>query len=226
MKSVHKRLLSAVVGVLGFMALPGPASAVMYNLDYVFSPPTGTVTPLGSVILTDLGASVRFDLTNQAGAGSRLDSLYFNFARTGVNPNQLTFSNVSAASNTYQTTLAPASSSTINSLKADGDGYYDGKFQYTGNNFLGHGQLLSFDLAVAGHDLDVSDFHLFSIPGGGTGTYIMASHIQNISGGDSLWVGTVNTAVNPVPLPAAAWLFGTGVAALAGLARRPGFLGA
>lgn len=209
---------------VGLMITPSMASAVMYNLDYVFSPPTGTVSPLATVTLTDLGTSVRFEVLSQAGAGSRLDSLYFNFARAAVNPNQLTFSNISAAANTYQTTLAPTGSSTVNSLKADGDGYYDGKFEYTGNNFLGHAQTLSFDLAVAGHDLDVSDFHLFSLPGGGTGTYIMASHIQALAGGDSLWVGTNQTVVNPVPLPTAAWLFGAGVAALAGFARRQGLL--
>jgi hypothetical protein len=208
------------MGFIGFAIIPGTASAVMYNLDYVFSPPTGTVLPLGSVTLTDLGASVRFELTNQAGAESKLDSLYFNFARAGVNPNQLTFSNISAAVNTYQTVLAPTSSSTVNSLKADGDGYYDGKFEYTGNKFLGHSQSLSFDLAVAGHDLDVSDFHFFSLPGGGTGTYIMASHIRNVSGGDSLWVGTTSTSVNPVPLPAAMWLFGAGLVSIGPMIRR------
>lgn len=205
---------AVLLGLLGFT--PGTASAVMYNLDHVFSPPTGTVTPLASVTLTDLGNAIRFQLLSQAGVGTKLDSLYFNFGRPGVNPNQLVFSNVSAASITYQTTLAPTGSSTVNSLKADGDGYYDGKFEYIGSNFLGHGQTLSFDLAVAGHDLDVSDFHFFSIPGGGTGTYLMASHIRNVSGGDSLWVGT-NVAV--VPLPAASLLFAGGLAGLLGLRR-------
>lgn len=213
----RRGLIGMFVGLIGLAAIPGTASAVMYNLDYVFSPSTGTVSPLGSISLTDLGNAVRFEVINQAGTGSKLDSLYFNFGRSGVNPNQLIFSNVSAAGNTYQTVLDPTGDSRMNSLKADGDGYYDGKFEYTGNNFLGHGQVLSFDLAIAGHNLDVSDFHLFSLPGGGTGTYIMASHLQNISpGGSSLWVGT--TAV--VPLPAAVWLFGSGLASLIPMIRR------
>lgn len=76
---------------------PLHASAVTYPLDYIFSPPTGMVTPLGTVTLTDLGAAVQFDITNQAGACSKLDSLYFNFAQGTMNPDQLTFSNVSAA---------------------------------------------------------------------------------------------------------------------------------
>ncbi len=187
----------------------------LYELDYVFSPPTGSVSPLRVITLMDLGNSVRFQVMNQAGTGSKLDSLYFNFGRAGLNPNQLVFSNVSAAANSYQTTLAPTGSATVNSLKADGDGYYDGKFEYAGNNFLGHEQILSFDLGIVGQDLDTSDFHLFSIPGGGTGTFIMASHIQNVSGGNSLWVGTAAV----VPVPVAAVLFAGGLAALMGFRR-------
>ena len=182
----------------------------------VFSPPTGSVAPSASVTLTDLGQAVRFDVLNQAGAGAKLDSFYFNFAHGAVNPNQLVFSNVSAAPYTYSTLLAPSTGATLSGLKADGDGYYDGKFHYAGSNFLGHGQTLSFQLSAAGHDLDVGNFHFFSLPGGGTGTYIMASHLQNLSpGGTSAWVGTVAA----VPLPGAVWLFGSGLAGLIGFAR-------
>ncbi|NWF71604.1 MAG: hypothetical protein HXY51_00970 [Nitrospirae bacterium] len=207
-------LLGALIA--GVVA-PLHASAVIYPLDYVFSPPTGTVTPLGTVTLTDLGTAVQFDVLNQAGAGTKLDSLYFNFAHGSLNPDQLAFSNVSAVTGTYSTLLAPTTSSTINGLKADGDGYFDGKFEYTTNNFLGHGQTLSFHLSVVGQDLGVEDFHFFSLPGGGTGSYVMASHIQNLPGsGDSLWVGTAT----PVPLPAAVLLFGSGLMGLFPMLRR------
>lgn len=176
---------------------------------------------LASVTLTDLGNAARFHIAQSGRRGNEARFLVFQLRPAAGNPNQLNqnqlvFSNVTVASNTYQTTLAPTRSPTVNSLKADGHGYYDGKFQYIGSNFLGHGQTLSFDLAVAGHDLAVSDFHLFSLPGGGTGSYLMASHIRNVSGGDSLWVGT-NVAV--VPLPAASLLFAGGLAGLLGLRR-------
>jgi hypothetical protein len=205
-----------VLGVLWLVA-PEALAATVYQFDSVFSPPTGAVTPLASVTLTDLGNAVQFDLVNQAGAGTKLDSLYFNFANGTLNPNQLVFSNVNTASNTYSTLLAPTTSTTLNGLKADGDGYFDGKIQYTGNNFLANGQILSFQLSAAGYNLSVEDFNFFSIPGGGAGSYILASHIQNMPySGTAVWVGTVAA----VPLPAAAILFASGLSGITWWRRR------
>jgi len=192
---------------------PAQAASVTYALDYIFSPATGSVAPLGTVTLTDLGTAVKFDVKNLAGAGTKLDSLYFNFAQGAINPSQLMFSNVSVISSVYSTLLAPATGAMLSALKADGDGYFDGKFQFTENNFLGHTQTLSFQLSAVNQDLGVEDFHFFSLPGGGSGSYIMASHIQNLpSTGDALWVGTVTA----VPLPGALLFFGSGLMGMLG----------
>mgnify|MGYP001572206432 CR=1 FL=1 len=209
----------AVTGLLGLAlwlaASPAHAATVTYALDYIFSPATGSVTPLGTVTLTDLDNAVQFDVLNQAGTGTKLDSLYFNFTHGSLIPNQLLFSSVSAASGTYSTLLASSIGATDNSLKADGDGYFSGKLAYSTNNFLGQGQTLSFRVSAAGQTLSVADFHFFSLPGGGAGSYIMASHVQNMPlTGSSVWVGTV------VPIPAAAVLFGSGLLGLVGMARR------
>ena len=211
--NIHRSLIGGLLLFVAVGAVSAPAEAMtLYNLNYVFSPATGTVAPMGTVTITDLGTDVRFDIMNQAGAGTKLDSLYFNFSHGTTNLNQLLFSNVSAASGTYQTQLAPTTTATVSGLKADGDGYFDGKFEYTSNNFLGNGQTLSFRLSAAGQDLAERDFHFFSLPGGGSGSYILASHIKNLQpGGTSAWVGTVAA----VPLPGAALLFLSGLSGLA-----------
>jgi hypothetical protein len=224
--SKHATLKARYTSIIGSLLLSAlsvfsaPAEAMtLYNLSYVFSPATGTVAPMGTVTLTDLGTAVRFDIVNNAGAGSKLDSLYFNFLHGTTNPDDLVFSNVSAATGTYATLLAPSTSSTLSGLKADGDGYFDGKFEYTRNSFLGNGQTLSFELSAAGQNLAESDFHFPSLPGGGSGSYIQASHIQNLQpGGTSAWVGTVAA----VPLPGAALLFLSGLSGLAMVRKRLG----
>ena len=69
--NIYRRLLGGLLlfGLVG--AVPGHAeAATVYNLDYVFSPAIGTVAPMGKVTITDLGTAVRFDLVNQAGAGT------------------------------------------------------------------------------------------------------------------------------------------------------------
>jgi hypothetical protein len=224
MKQAHRTVFTGgVAGLLLLSALsviPARAEAMtVYNLDFVFSPSSGSVSPMGTVTMTDLGTKVRFDIVNSAGAGSKLDSLYFNFQHGTTNPNQLVFSNVSATAGTYQTQMAPTTGSTISGLKADGDGYFDGKFEYKSSNFLGNGQTLSFELGAAGQDLAVSDFHFFSLPGGGAGSYILASHIKNLQpGGSSAWVGTVTA----VPVPGAALLFLSGLSGLAMVRKRLG----
>jgi hypothetical protein len=214
----------ATATVLWLAPTPVQAVTVTYNLDYVFSPPTGSVSPPpATVTLTDLaGGAVKFDVVNQNGVNTKLDSLFFNFTHETVNPNQLGFSNVTVAgnplaSNAYTTLLAPTTSSMVGALKADGDGYFDGKFQFSGNNFLANGQTLSFQLSVVGQTLGVGDFNFLSLPGGvgGSGPFAMAAMFKNQP---PVWVGAV--AVAAVPLPGAALLFASGLSGITWWRRR------
>src|SRR5215813_8276915 len=97
----RSRTLLVLLSVLWLFPAAVQAATVTYNLDYGFSPSIGTVSPAMAIVtLTDLaGGAVRFDVLNQAGANSKFDDLFFNFANGTLNPNQLVFSNITKAGN-------------------------------------------------------------------------------------------------------------------------------
>jgi hypothetical protein len=224
--------LRLVVGLaaLAIVGQPVGSQAATYQLDYEFAIPVGVLAlPSATVTLTDLGNNLRFSVVNNL-SGSKFKSLYFNFNGDsfGKDPDDLTFSNVKVngttlASSKYEKVLAPSETSTLSSLRADGDGYFDGKLAFKNSNFLAFGETLTFDLSLGGsHNLQESHFQHLSIPGpgGSPGPFVMAAHVQNVnSAGDSYWIGP-NPNPAPVPLPAAALLFGTGLAWVNRLAGR------
>ncbi|NOQ89498.1 MAG: VPLPA-CTERM sorting domain-containing protein, partial [Gammaproteobacteria bacterium] len=66
--------------------------------------------------------------------------------------------------------------------------------------------------------IEASSFNFLSAPGGNAaGPFLAASKWQSTGplGEDSAWVGA-----NVVPVPAAVWLFGSGLIGLIGFARR------
>ena len=193
-------------------------SASAADLNFIYAPAIGLVSPLATVTLTDLGNTVRFDVLNQAGTGTKLDSLYFNFAKDALNPSQLVPTNVTGATD-FAFTFAATTSTQDNALRPGPDGFFDGKIEYTKSDFLANGQHLTFDLGIAGQNLDPIHFNFLSIPGpGGTpGPFLLASHLQNFdvpgSSETSAWIAAV-------PLPPAVVLFGAGLVALVGLGAR------
>jgi hypothetical protein len=102
------------------------------------------------------------------------------------------------------------------SYKADGDGYFDIRFSFstaeTGR--FGAGQSITY--LITGDDLNATDFLFGSAPSGGSsGGLYTAAHIQGISvpgGSPSVWVTT--------PVPATAWLLGSGLLGLVAIRRR------
>ncbi len=231
-RRLPKKWLGLTVALAAALVAGQPAvsSAATYQLDYEFSIPVGALASSpATVTLTDLGNNIRFSILNNL-TGSKFKSLYFNFNGDsfGKDPDDLSFSNVKVngatlSSSKYETVLAPSESSTLSSLKADGDGYFDGKIAFKNSHFLAFGETLTFDLSLGGsRNLQESHFQHLSVPGpgGSPGPFLMAAHVQNVNpAGDSHWVGP-NPNPTPVPLPAAALLFGTGLAWVGRMANR------
>jgi hypothetical protein len=99
--------------------------------------------------------------------------------------------------------------------KADGGGYYDILIDIDPDDPLNAGDVLVITFTDTSGTLTVDDFDLWATPSGGEGVYLSVVKIQ--STGDDLegsdWVGAV-------PVPAAAWLFGSALLGLVGVARR------
>jgi len=147
---------------------------------------------------------------------------FFNFSGDASN---LGFAYVSGSS------TGPASSTIYKgestNTKADGDGYYDIGFYFptsSGSRFEA-GETVVYDITSTSA-ISASSFNLFSTPGGGTGTYLTAAHVQGIApnsegycgngsyvgagGTCSGWVGTTTV----VPEPVSSTLFIVGAATL------------
>ena len=101
-------------------------------------------------------------------------------------------------------------------------GYYDINFTYlSATKAFTNGESQTYLITDSSGPISASDFtNYYSSTGGGTGNWLAAVHVQNTSSGGSGsgWVGAVN--VNPVPIPGAVWLFGSGLAGLIGLRRK------
>jgi hypothetical protein len=158
------------------------------------------------------------EATNLVGTES-ITSWFFNFSGDA---SMISFTEVDITDAAVNATLGMN-----DTYKADGDGFFDIKFDFappSGNlatRFTG-GETIIYELTYVA-PISAFDFNLFSAPGGGAGSYLSAAHVQSIDdpafcGPDdpecgSGWIGAV-------PVPAAVWLFGSGLLGLIGIARR------
>jgi len=194
---------------LAVAVIASPASALVLSLDQLFSgPPTSAPPPYARLDLNPIAGGMEFTLTNLtpgtlAGGSSKLDNVYFNYSGAQALVLQ---SAPSGANFGYSS----------NGFKADGDGWYDILFAYTGGNFLASNASVTFTIMG---DTDPMNFIDLSVPGGGNGTYYVASHFQSVvPTGNSFWAGT-NEVTQAVPEPATMLLLGSGLVA-AVVARR------
>jgi hypothetical protein len=215
------------------------AASVTFNLDYEFSgaqQPQGTAPWATATIDDSFGGpnTVRLTMSTGGLVGSEFVSgWYFNFD-PALDPTLLTFTAIDAADST------PDSVQTgVNAYKADGDGFYDILFAFPpppGNDPVKFtaGEQVVYDISYVA-PISASSFDFFSSPGGGAGVYRSAAHIQSIADPNycdgstpdlsgacgSGWIGDGGEPPSAaVPVPAAVWLFGSGLLGLVGVARR------
>ncbi|MCG3117437.1 MAG: hypothetical protein LLH30_17355 [Candidatus Manganitrophus sp. SA1] len=196
------------------------AAELTFALDQIFNPILiPDVAPQAVVTLTDAGDAVRVDVTNIS--SGNLDSLYFNFNGdpSGSDPRDLRFSNVTLDGadlhvSEFRTRLARNETQRRGNLLAPGGGFYDGVFDFRRGSSLDSGETLSFDLAINGVDLSISDFVGTSLSDGTGPTFVFASRIFGQEGG-SVWAG----GMTPAPIPASFLLFGSSLIGLIAISR-------
>lgn len=212
------KLALASLLLLSFWLTALPAKASTLVLDYTFEfsggvPPGGT-PPWMQAVFDDFGGSgsVRLTMTTLGlTSPENVIGWYFNLD-PALDPNSLVFSYNGGLS----TVGAAVSIDTgVNCCKADGDGRYDFRFNFTPATGFPALATVVYDISLA--TITASSFDFLSQPAGGHGPFVSAAHVQNTGDGDSGWVA--NSSGSVVPVPAAVWLFGSGLGLLA-LARR------
>ena len=216
--------ISAVVVALGMMFGAAPASATVIVSTINFSFGTGSA---GTTFLT-----ATFDDQNTAGSviltidvstlavGSRGLSFFFNY--TG-NPSDLTdtgggFSYVFAGTADAPKNVTNIFDDTAICCQADGDGFYDIEFNWTGNKKFLQSNTFTATITFAG--LVATDFIDTSVAGP-QGAFCTAAHIADAGGKDteSDHLGG-SCRETEIPEPSTLLLFGTGLIGLGVLARR------
>jgi hypothetical protein len=213
--------LAVTLGFLMLLPRVGEATILEFRLDTEFSggtPPAGPTPWLTATFddeALDLGSDevrLTLDATNLTGS-EFVSAWYFNLD-PALDPASLTF--------TYDSGIMAEVSTTPpekkNKFKADGDGYFDMKFEFPTSNKEPELRFSVGDTSVyiisgiVGLTADSFDFFSESKNSRGLKD---AAHVQGIGpdGEDSGWITST-------PEPGTMLLFGTGLVGLAGLGRK------
>jgi hypothetical protein len=217
---------SSIIASFAFAPLTSIQAGTL-TLEYDFSfgsaPATGPA-PWLTAVFDDGGSagSITLTMTVAADIGvADITELYFNLdpamdvtdltiARTGGSAGSPTAGQIDILQGT-------------DSYQADGDGLYDIFMDLPpppGNAKFEAGETLIFSITDVDTVITANSFNFLSTPGPGesnAGPFLAAAHVQSTgsNGKDSDWI-----APNPVPVPAAVWLFGSALGLLGWMRRR------
>jgi hypothetical protein len=207
------------------------AATLTFELGFSFGDPgdPDTQQPEGpapwlTAVFDDGGSAGTVTLTMTASGGigiADITGVYFN-----LDPDQaLTFTYDGASTGPAATSIGQ----TADSYMPDGDGFFDILLSFANDDFMA-GESVIYDIDDGGSNtLLASSFDFFSLPSiepGATGPFQAAAKFQstgtdaNCAGGEgqcSDWVGTPPAVI---PVPQAAWLFGSALGLLAWIRRR------
>jgi hypothetical protein len=203
-----------------FLSVPVSAATLTLNFDVSFGDPldADTAAPDGpapwlTAFFDDGNTPGSVDLTLSVSGSvgiAEVTQVYLNVDDT-IGGENLTISPTGGTG--PGTTISQGT----DAFKADADGWFDLLFEMpaTGGSGFDAGETLTF--SITGDGLVASSFNYWSTPDpvDPNGPFLGAAKFQStgIEGLQSDWVGAV-------PVPAAAWLFGSGLLGLVGVARR------
>ena len=206
-----KNILSALLGMMMFTGL-GQAQAA---LVYTFSDLSSDATPA-----SDLDATLTFSVTALGAIGGTTDLLTLTLDNQTTAPNAFSINEVYFNFNSGHGGFSLESGSgALNHGPTPADGF--GDFDIKLDGFLlaaGGTSIWTIDLGLTGIvDLDFND--LSSIPPGEHQAFAALKFV--IGPDDPEAPGSEDSAFGAVvPVPAAVWLFGSGLLGLVGMARR------
>jgi hypothetical protein len=185
------------------------SAQIQLDLDILFdgtnTPPANLDTPWLTATFEDAGlnqVTFTIEASGNLTGTENLKQFYFNFD-DALDLNAIGFTHLSS-DGAFD---LPAWTFAENNLKADGDGKYDVRLDFTtgstGSQTFNRLESVSYLLTYTGTEsIGATSFEFFSQPAGGKGPFLVAAHVQNTTGGGSAWLAADHITTTPIPEPA------------------------
>jgi len=218
------KAIMVLAGALFLLVYPISSKATTLTFDYNFefsagTDPAGPAPWLRATFNDEINqGKVRLTMSTMGLTGSEFTSIWvFN-----LNPN-LTAASLGIAAIDITDSNPIVFTTGTDFYKADGDGYYDIKFDFpnsANDNRFTAGEEVIIDITYSGvGTFNANSFNFMSSPGGGAGTFLAATHVQGIGTGAQFSGWVAPGPDHQVPEPGILILLGIGMTA-AGVASR------